>query len=227
MRREYTEESKVISVMDLLAFVQANSEESTSKKERLEGQKTRSGDEPESFVKSVDQMGPAIAPSRSSTNESRTKIDSIGKPGPRKRLRDYQESIEEEGGVNESPASKREDVEERYVQRHDTTTNSGDRTVTRRSSSSILLVAPPQVSEESLPSSDDSHADSLEVSNKVLLSPEKLKKRKRGRPRDVSVVVDISALTVLAQREAAAILGMSESMLCKRYKVTAHEWQEY
>lgn len=43
---------------------------------------------------------------------------------------------------------------------------------------------------------------------------------KRGRPARKSRMVDITALLGLPQREAAARLGISESMLCKRYKET-------
>lgn len=48
---------------------------------------------------------------------------------------------------------------------------------------------------------------------------------KRGRPIQKSRMVDITALLGLPQRQAAEVLGISESMLCKRYKErTQRKW---
>ena len=48
---------------------------------------------------------------------------------------------------------------------------------------------------------------------------------KRGRPCQKSRLVDITSLLGLPQRQAAEVLGISESMLCKRYKeCTKRKW---
>jgi hypothetical protein len=48
---------------------------------------------------------------------------------------------------------------------------------------------------------------------------------KRGRPIQKSQMVDITELLGLPQRQAAEVLGISESMLCKRYKErTKRKW---
>lgn len=49
--------------------------------------------------------------------------------------------------------------------------------------------------------------------------------RKRGRPTDADTIVDISQMLKLPQKTAAAVLGISESMLCKRFKeFTRRKW---
>lgn len=49
--------------------------------------------------------------------------------------------------------------------------------------------------------------------------------RKRGRPIQSSCQVDITSLLGLPQRQAAQVIGISESMLCKRYKEqTMRKW---
>jgi hypothetical protein len=48
--------------------------------------------------------------------------------------------------------------------------------------------------------------------------PEVVGESKRGRPARKCQMVDITALLSLPQRDAALHLGISESMLCKRYK---------
>eukprot|EP01129_Flabellula_baltica_P004320 TRINITY_DN1495_c0_g2_i2.p1 TRINITY_DN1495_c0_g2~~TRINITY_DN1495_c0_g2_i2.p1 ORF type:complete len:444 (-),score=98.72 TRINITY_DN1495_c0_g2_i2:128-1405(-) len=54
---------------------------------------------------------------------------------------------------------------------------------------------------------------------------ESSKEPKKKRCRDDSKYVDITALLVLPQKEAAAKLGISESMLCKRFKEsTRRKW---
>jgi hypothetical protein len=45
--------------------------------------------------------------------------------------------------------------------------------------------------------------------------------KKRGRPASDGMLVDVTHLLVLPQRDAALILGVSESMLCKRFKEVA------
>ena len=57
------------------------------------------------------------------------------------------------------------------------------------------------------------------------LRPGKANAGKRGRPMQKHHMVDITALLGMPQREAAEVLGISESMLCKRYKeCTKRKW---